>query len=313
MELSIVIVSWNTQELLKDCLNSVYSETNNIEFEIIVVDNASTDKSVEMLKKEFPEVKIIENKENVGFSRASNQGIRLSSATYILLLNPDTIIRDNAIEKMVDFIDAHPEAGAIGCQLLHKNGKHLVGDAGYVISLKTAISYAFFLSIIFHKICKGLVINHKIDHEEEPIEVDWISGACFLVRHSILKRIGLLDEDFFMFVEDMEWSRRIKREGFKIYYLPYMSIIHLAGVSTSQQTQIKNISTLWVENLHKFYSRGNSKATVILFDLTISIGLFLRYLLYLLGYIFSRNAFYKAKSQRMLTSGWALLKAIRSK
>lgn len=313
MKLSIIIVNWNTKDLMRDCLNSVYREVNNVQLEVIVVDNASTDNSVEMLKKEFLEVRVIENKENVGFSRANNQGIKLSSGTYILLLNPDTIIYDNALGKMIDFMDAHPEAGAVGCQLLEESGKHLVGDAGYRLSLKTALNYAFFLSKLFPKICKGLFLNHRLNRKKEPIEVDWISGACFLVRRSILRDVGMMDENFFMFAEDMEWSHRIKSEGFKVYYLPYVSIIHLMGVSTSRQKQIKNISTLWVENLHNYYSRENSKFKVTLLDLTISIGLILRFLIYYLGYTLSRGAALKLKSQTMLTASWALLKAIKSR
>ena len=313
MKLSIIIVNWNTKDLLRDCLNSVYSCVKDLKFEVIVVDNASTDKSVEMLKKEFPEIRLIENEENVGFAKANNQAMRPSSGSYILLLNPDTIICDNAIEKMVEFMYAHPEAGAVSCQMVQASGKHLVGDAGYRVSLKTAINYAFFLSKFFPKICKGLFINHRIDNEKEPMEVDWISGAFFLVRRSILPRIGPMAENFFMFAEDIEWSQRIKRGGFKIYYLPYVSIIHLRGVSTSRQKQIKNISTLWVENLHNFYSREKSKTIVTLLDLTISTGLILRFLIYYLLYVFSTNAFFKAKYQTMITSSRALLRAIRKK
>ena len=177
-----------------------------MDFEIIVVDNASTDDSVTMVQNHFPKISLIQNSSNLGFAKANNQALQLARGEYILLLNSNTLIPDTPIFKQwTDFMDRHPNAGASGCMLVFPDGRHQIGDAGFRPTLYTVFNHSLFISR-FPSDMKGLFVSYI---KPGVLQVDWVSGAAFLVRKSILRQVGLMDEVFFMYAEDMEWGCRI--------------------------------------------------------------------------------------------------------
>ncbi|MBA4417138.1 MAG: glycosyl transferase family 2 [Syntrophus sp. (in: bacteria)] len=298
IKLSIVIVNWNTREFLRDCLNSLMSRMVSVEYEIIVVDNASTDDSLNMLREEFPSVHLIKNSYNAGFAKANNIGIKASRGEFVLLLNPDTIVSDPGIFKeWIAFMDFHKDAGASGCKLVFPDNSHQVGDAGFKPHLGTAVNFAFFLSKIFPYSCKGLFISS--DRLAKEMEVDWVCGADFMIRKSILTETGLLDETIFMYAEDVEWGCRIRSFGYKMYYIPHLQIIHLQGESLKKVKSEDNISFLWLKNLRRLYEFYNGKKSLLVYDLIMSIAFFLRTVLYYTLFLGKRDPATKKKVYRM--------------
>jgi len=235
MALSIIIVNWNTKQLLHNCLRSIYENAKNIDFEIIVVDNASSDGSVEMVKSEFPYIKLIENQQNLGFATANNQAIRQSCGSYILLLNSDTIIIDGAIERTLDFMEKHPESGAVGCRLLNSDRslQHSCYNFG---SLARAIIFNLKLDkTIFHNNENVQTLLKNWTHDEVRV-VDYVRGAFLMMSKKALDDVGLLDEKFFMYAEEADICYRLKHAGWKIYFFPGAEVIHL-GKQSSKSTE----------------------------------------------------------------------------
>ncbi|MCX5829974.1 MAG: glycosyltransferase family 2 protein [Deltaproteobacteria bacterium] len=297
--LTIIVVNWNTVSLLRDCLTSLLRKEMGITHEIIVVDNASADGSPQMVAATFPSVRLICNNENRGFAKANNQAIKEAQGDYILLLNSDTVVPDNRIfMEWLSFMDRHPEAGASGCKLIKADGAHWVGDAGFKPSLGTIFGYSFFLSKLFPGSFKGLFLNYHV--EAAAAEVDWISGAAFLVRRTILPEVGLLDENVFMYAEDVEWGCRIRSKGYKIFYLPGLVIIHLVGASTKKHKE-GIFSHLWIENLRRLYQTFNPSQPLFLFDFIFAAGLLLRSFLYLVVYMASGKDKWRYKSKEMFS------------
>lgn len=298
--MTIIIVNWNAGRFLAECLYSLFSKKMEISNEVIIIDNASTDNSVDIVKNEFTNVMLIQNKDNIGFTKANNQGIRLASGEYILLLNPDTKVMDNAIFKeWTDFMDKHPEAGASGCKLIYSDGTHQVGDAGFKPTLKTAFNYSFFLARYFPTFFKGLYLNYKT--LTNPIEVDWICGADFLIRKSIIERVGVMNEEIFMYADDIEWGCRIRSYGYKIYYIPYLEIIHYQGISLSKQQKSARYSFTWYENLRQVYNAYSKKQSTFIFDSIFSMAFLLRAIIYYFNFLKTKDSLIKEKSEKMYT------------
>jgi len=233
MHVSIIIINWNTCDILSDCLVSVYEQTQSISFEVIVIDNASTDGSTEMVKKEFPQVILIQNKENKGFAAANNQGIAQAKGRYILLLNSDTIILDNAIEKSVRFADAHPEAAVVGCRVLNTDRtlQPTCFMSPSILNLLLSSSYLY----------KCFPQSRFFGRErmtwwgrDTIREVDVVTGCFMLVRREAVEQVGMMDEQFFMYGEETDWCYRMKQAGWRIMFAPEGEIIHLGGASSSK-------------------------------------------------------------------------------
>jgi len=223
MDLSIIIVNWNTKNLLLQCLESVYQTIKRIEMEVFVVDNGSIDGSVVAAKERFPEVKFIQNEINLGFAMANNQALRLAKGRYLLLLNPDTQVKKGAIERLISFMDAHSEAGGAGAQLLNSDGSRQNSIANFP-SLATELLNKSLLRWLFPKAFPGKERNYP-----EPIEVDSVIGACMIIGRDAIEQVGLLDEDYFLFLEETDWCYRMKRAGWKIYHVPQAEIYHFQG------------------------------------------------------------------------------------
>ncbi|MEN9523670.1 MAG: hypothetical protein RL065_2047 [Bacteroidota bacterium] len=234
--LSIIIVNYNVKYFLEECLQSVRHAVKNIDAEIFVVDNNSVDGSVDWIKEKFSYVTLIANDKNVGFSKANNQAIKLANGKFILLLNPDTVVQEDTFEKCIEFMNEHDDAGAIGVRMIDGTGKYLPESKRGYPSLKVALfkmlgfANAFPTSKYFNEYYLGHLNKNKTQ------EVDVLAGAFMFMRKSVIEEIGLLDETFFMYGEDIDLSWRIVKAGYKNYYLPTTQIIHYKGESTKKAT-----------------------------------------------------------------------------
>lgn len=236
VELSIIIPSYNTRELLLRCLNSIY-QSCQLPTEVIVVDNGSTDGTVDQIKNEKFKTKnliLIENRQNLGFAAAVNQGFRQATGKYLLILNSDTIILDRAIDKEVDFLETHSEVGVVGCQLKNPD-QTIQASGGYLPNLAKVFFWMSFLDDlpVLKKILKPYHVQDKNFYSRQQ-ELDWVTGAFFATRREVFEKVGSLDEKMFMYVEEVDWCARAKRAGYKIIFNPSVSVIHYKGASTKR-------------------------------------------------------------------------------
>jgi len=235
-QISVVIVNYNVEYFLEQCLLSVSKALEHVEGEVFVVDNNSKDNSVEMVRKKFPEYRLIANKDNVGFSKANNQAIARAKGRYILLLNPDTLIEEDTLKKTVDFMNTHADAGGLGVQMVDGKGNFLPESKRGLPTPSVAFYKIFGLSKLFpHSKRFGKYHAGYLDNDTIS-EIEVLSGAFMLLRAETLKKSGLLDETFFMYGEDIDLSYRITRTGYKNYYFPHTKIIHYKGESTKKSS-----------------------------------------------------------------------------
>ncbi|MCK4428643.1 MAG: glycosyltransferase family 2 protein [candidate division Zixibacteria bacterium] len=234
-QLSIVIVNYNVKNLLKKCLESIFEYEKDIEFEVIVVDNNSTDQSQGMLKRDFPQVKLIENKRNLGFSKGCNQGTKESRGRYILLLNPDAELTPGGFKKMIDFMDSKPEVGICGPKMTDREGNLQFSCRSFPSYLTAISSSQSFLNRIFPENLLSQKYLLKNQDHSQIREVDWVSGSCLLAKREMLEKVGLLDERFYMYVEDVDLCYRAKMAGFSVFYFPQVLVIHHIGKSTQKK------------------------------------------------------------------------------
>jgi len=274
MRLSIVIVNYNVKYFLEQCLHSVVNAMNGLECEVFVVDNNSVDGSIKMVKEKFPEVCLIENKDNIGFSKANNQAIRKSNGEYILLLNPDTLVEDDTLRKVVDFMDNHPDAGGLGVKMIDGKGKFLPESKRSLPSPSVSFFKIFGFSSIFPK--SHLFSKYHLGYldKDKINKIDVLAGAFMLLRKKVLDEIGLLDEAFFMYGEDIDLSYRITQAGYNNYYFPETRIIHYKGESTKKSSinyvfMFYNAMIIFAK---KHYSKGNARS----FSIMINFAIYLR-------------------------------------
>jgi len=233
LDVSIVIVNWNTRDILSGCLQSIYKQTNSLDFEVIVIDNASTDGSVKMIKREFPQVVLLENSQNRGFAIANNQGLAIAKGRYVLLLNSDTVILDNAVMKTVDFSDSHPECGVVGCRVLNPDKSLQPTCFMFPSTLNMLLSTTYLYKLFPKSRFFGRERMTWWDRDDER-EVDVVTGCFMLVRREVVEEVGVMDEQFFMYGEETEWCYRIKKAGWKILFTPDAETIHFGGQSSKQ-------------------------------------------------------------------------------
>lgn len=261
MKLSVIIVNYNVKAFLEQALLSVQKAVQKTTAEVFVVDNDSVDGSVEMVREKFPWVKLIANKKNVGFSAANNQAIKASTAEYILLLNPDTVVEESTFEKVVRFMNEHPDAGGLGVRMIDGKGKFLPESKRGLPTPSVAFYKMSGLAKIFPKSKVFGRYHLKYIDEFETSEVEVLAGAFMLMRKSVLDKIGLLDETFFMYGEDIDLSYRITQAGYKNYYFPETTIIHYKGEST-KKTSVNYVFVFYramVIFAQKHYKGGNAR------------------------------------------------------
>ena len=233
VDLSICIVSWNVQEDLQACLDSLYQGSHQLSFEVIVVDNASADDTVAVLNQQYPQVCLIASQENRGFAGGCNEGILHAAGRYVLLLNPDTVVPPRALDEIIDFADQHPRAGIVGPTLLFPDGR-----LQYSCRHFPTVTAAIFRNTFLGRIIPGTrsVTDYLMsgwDHNEVR-EVDWVSGACMLLRRELIEQIGLLDEQFFWGSEDVDYCWRAHKAGWQVLYTPQPQVIHAVGCSSNK-------------------------------------------------------------------------------
>lgn len=234
MDVSIIIVNWNTIDLLRDCLTSVYECAGDVDYEIIVVDNASIDGSVEMVKKNFKDVILIENTENRGFAAANNQGIAVAKGRYVLLLNSDTIVLDNSIANTVRFADKNPQTAVTGCQVLNLDGTIQRTCFKFPSILNMLLSSTYLYKLFPKNKFFGREQMTWWDRSDVR-QVDVVTGCFMLVRREAIEQVGMMDERFFMYGEETDWCYRFWKSGWKIMFAPVGRIIHFGGQSAAKR------------------------------------------------------------------------------
>lgn len=266
--LSIVIVNYNAGKMLKDCVDSIYRESLDTPFDVWVVDNDSRDDSIDTIKQSHPSVRIIENKINVGFAAANNIALSKSKSDYFLLLNPDTFIRDNAIEKVVGFMNKNSDVGIAGCRVLNV-------DETLQLACRRSIptpGVAFFrlsgLSKLFPNSKIMATYNLTYLDPDQANEVDAVSGAFLIIRKKVVDKIGLLDEKFFMYGEELDWCFRAKKAGWKVMYYPEAEIIHYKGECSkfnSRKAAIEFYRSMYLFHKKHFAENYNLFANLIVY------------------------------------------------
>ena len=273
-DLSVVIVNYNVVFFLEQCLNSVFAASKNLNVQIFVVDNNSVDGSINMLKENFSTVVLIENKENVGFSKANNQAIKRANSPYVLLLNPDTVIEEDTFDKCIDFMNSNTDCGGLGLRMLDGKGNFLPESKRGFPSPSVAFYKIFGLSYLFPKSQKFGRYHLGFLSEFEVNEVDVLSGAFMLLRTLTLEKVGLLDEQFFMYGEDIDLSYRIKLGGYKNYYFPETKIIHYKGESTKKSSV--NYVFVFYKAMILFAKKHFSNKNANLFSFAINLAIYMR-------------------------------------
>src|SRR3989344_164823 len=273
MDLSVIIVNWNTKKLLEDCLRSIFKFTKDVGFEIIIVDNGSEDGSQAMVEKKFPQVKLIPNEDNLGFAKANNQGIKIAKVEYVLLLNSDTYLIENSFKKLVEKVDKFDDFGALGPLLLNED-RSIQQSVGYFPDLPQIFWWMTFID----DLSGGTMLKpYHVDHDsfyKSEHEVDWVTGAAFFIPTKVIYKVGLLDEKIFMYGEDFEWCFRIKKSGFKVYFSPVAKIVHIGGGSVNKVRTNAFVGEF--RGLVYFYKKYKSHASLQILLFLLKMGTLLR-------------------------------------
>jgi GT2 family glycosyltransferase len=234
VDFSIAMVCWNDKEYMEPCLDSLYQSEIAYDFDVVVVDNGSTDGSQEMIRRKFPQVKIIQNSKNLGLAKACNQGIEATNGPFILLFNNDTIVNGSAFNALVEFMNKTPDAGAVGGKLLNEDGTFQSGYGGF-----SSLWEEFLVAV---RIGEIIWDGYPLHGDSESVEqVGWMSSACLLLRREALNEVGLLDEEYFIYGDETDLQYRMKKTGWKAYYLPEATTIHYGGRSMDKWSRRKMI------------------------------------------------------------------------
>lgn len=281
MELSIIIVNYNVKEFLQNLLYSIQKAAKNISHEIIVVDNASDDGSIELIKDKFPHVNLIENKENLGFGKANNIGMKAASGEFFLLINPDTIVSEDTFDKTIEFFRKTPDAGLVGCKILNPNGTLQLACRRSFPGPWTSFCKVSGLSTLFPKSSLFARYNLTYKDENQTYEVDAVSGSFMMIRKEIYEKTSGFDEDFFMYGEDLDICYRIQKLGYKVYYFHETQIIHYKGESTKRSSVDE--TKYFYNAMHLFVKKHFS--TYFLVEIILRSAIWFRELFAFLGRI----------------------------
>lgn len=275
VDLSIIIVNFNTGKFVTLCLDFIRKNPPSKSYEIFVVDNNSADNSIQLIKKHYPEVQLIRNSSNFGFSYANNQAIGRSRGKYILILNPDTVVTKSAFDTMVDFMENHPDAGVGGAKILNFDG-----SIQYSCRRFPTLLYVFFgrQSVIMKFLPSNRISDQYLMMNEDyskDLEVDWVFGAAMILRREAIMEVGIFDEDYFIFVEDTDLCYRMRKKGWKVYFISNAVVFHHLGVTREHfwKTTVLNHNLGMFKFFKKHYKLN------LFTNLVLSIGLSLRLLL----------------------------------
>lgn len=277
MKLSVVVVNWNTRELLQECLEKIIAGVQKLDHEIIVIDNGSTDGSVEMVRTLFPSVHRVENAENIGFPRAVNQGIRGGVGELIALINSDVFISKDSLVELVEYLDENRAVAAVGPQLVDRYG-HLQYSAGFAPSPMTALKQIIGIRTMLSGRSQGVYSRSK--YTRTKMNVDWLSAACPVIRMKAVDDVGLLDEAHFMYAEDTEYGLRLRDKGWQLHLLPWVRVLHLGGASSSSSSETK---LLWLGGMFRIAAGRLSRPAYTLFGFLLGIAFLQRFLMISVG------------------------------
>lgn len=290
VNLSVCIVTYKARDLLKECLYSLYKNTHEVDIEVVVVDNGSQDGLAEMLDQEFPTVHFIQNEVNAGFTRPMNQALRAGNGRYLLLLNPDTVILPDALDRLVNFLGSHPDVGICGPKVLNRDRtlqkpcRRGESRPWAVFTYFTGLAALFPKSKLF-----GEYLMSYMD-EDETHPVAGVSGSCMLVRREVFDQIGYLDERFFAYQEDADLCFRARQAGWKINYYPEAQIIHYGSMGGSRVQPYRSIVE-WHKSYYRYYQKNLAKDYLFLFNWAYYTAMFLKLLFALLANFLRPNKF----------------------
>lgn len=281
MDLSVIIVSYNTKDLLKQTIRSVIETTSKITYEIIVSDNDSTDGSIAMVKDKFPQVLLIENKANLGFSKGNNIAIKQAKGRYILLLNSDTVVQGDCLEQSVAYMDKHKDIGVLGCKIVLPSGELDHACKRGFPTPEASLYYMLGLDKRFPDKLKYGAYRATYLGEDELGEVDALMGAFMMLPSEVIDQVGMLDETFFMYGEDLDWCYRIKEAGYKVVYYPKGQIIHYKGASSKKKRgkTIYEFHRAMILFYNKHYRKKYNPIITLLVYMGVGIRMILTYIM----------------------------------
>lgn len=277
MDVSVIIVNWNTKKLLEDCLKSIFKYTKEVNFEVIVVDNGSTDGSRQLVKTKFPKVVLIRNKNNLGFTKANNQGIKVAKGEYVLLLNSDTYFIENALQKLLE-VAKSKNGEAVLAPLLLNEDRTIQQSVGFFPNLPQVFYWMSFIDDLpFGQFLKPYHVDHENFYKKER-EVDWLTGAAIFIPREVIGKAGNLNEEIFMYGEDVEWCFRIKKAGYKIFLYPQAKIVHIGRGSSKKIPTSAFIGEY--EGIKFFYQRYKGFVALQIARFFLKIGALLRIIVF---------------------------------
>jgi len=300
-----IVVSWNTRELLRDCLAALTAPGSGAPG-VICIDNGSADGSATLVEREFPSVALVANRDNVGFARGVNQGIALAmerhAPEYVALVNSDVVVGPATLGTLVAWMAERPDVAAVGPALRLPDGRLQTGAAGFTPTAWSGICQFLFLSALTRGWCRGFVVEQRRHAgRAEPVPVDWVSGACMVVRAAAIQRVGPLDGRFFMYAEDIEWCQRMRRAGLSVCYLPAVEVVHRHGASGSRA------DARWLAATCELVRRERGRLEYLIFRSAAAVGLAARRLVYGLAYLASRQERYRRLAADMgAYARWAI-------
>lgn len=271
--ISVVVVNWNTRDILEECLGKIADAVSPLRSEVLVVDNNSDDGSTGMVRQKYPEVRLLENTENLGFPKAVNQGISASSGEFIALVNSDVMVPPGVLVKLAEFLENNPRAAAVAPQLEGRSG-WLQDSGGYAPGPMSALMQTFSIRQLRHGRVHGLFVRSS-EREAEALKVDWLGAACMVLKRKAVDEAGLLDDEYFMYAEDMEYGLRLKGLGWDSYLLPWARVIHYGGASTSK---IPEARLLWLAGVFRIAAGQLSGPKYTVFGILLSLSFLLRFL-----------------------------------
>lgn len=269
LDLSIIIVNWNTQELLADCIVSLQETIHNVSYDIWVVDNASSDGSVDMVRRRFPSVKLIVNTDNEGFARANNRAMAQSTGRYMLLFNSDALATPGAVEALLHLADQQPGAGIVGAHLVNADGSFQASHTAF----PTLGREFLILSGLGRKLHGYWYPSHAANEDKGAVAVDYVEGACLLVRRTAYNAVGGLDEGYFMYAEEVDWCFTMQRQGWQVWYEPAARVIHLGGGSSRNRRTARE-ADLYRSRVRFFRKHRGAAAATALKGLIVGITFF---------------------------------------
>ncbi|MBI3162118.1 MAG: glycosyltransferase family 2 protein [Chloroflexi bacterium] len=287
-DISICITNYNARDFLRDCLASIYGTLDSVSFEIVVVDNFSGDGAPEMLRKDFPNVTLITNDENTGFTRPYNQAMKLTQGRYVVILNPDTVIQPNALADLAKFLDSHLEVGIVGPKVLNRDKTLQKQCRRSEARPWDAICYFSGLSSLYpnDKRFGGYLMSYM--GEDETHEAEAVSGSCMMIRREVIEQIGYLDENFFAYQEDSDYCRRARLHGWKIYYHPQAQVIHYGGEGGSKVQPFRTIYE-WHRSYYLYFRKHFAKDYFFLFNWVYYFAMFAKLALSLFVNLFRKK------------------------